>query len=149
MTLFSGLPVDQVFEEITLEDCPPCVLDTVYVTFESAPVEKVLAGRSHRNACYIVEVKISNTHVSKLQISGDGFLLSRLDGLRESELPRTVQSTVTDFLEAGARFDTADRVYTSNSKEFHVELHLEDNLDLHLFLDESGALLRQHEVGDF
>ncbi len=149
MTLFSGLPVERVFKEISVEECPGSVLETVQRSLESGHIERVLVGRASRRPCYFVEVEISENHATKLQISDDGTLVSQVDAMRESELPRTVKTAVTDFLKAGARFDTADHVLTTESEEFHVELDLGDNLDLHLFLDESGVVLRQHEVGDF
>lgn len=149
MSLFSGLPVERVFEEISLEHCPEEVLETVENNLDSGQIERVFVGRASRRPCYFVDVEISGNHATKLQISEDGTLLSQVDGMRESELPRTVQTAVTDFLRAGARFDTADHVLTSGREEFHVELDLGDNLDLHLFLDESGVVLRQHEVGDY
>lgn len=141
--------MEQVFKEISLEDCPPEVLAAVDGCFESGRVERILVGRASRRPCFFVEVALAENRVSKLQISEDGELLSRVDGMGKSDLPRTVKSAMTDFLNAGARFDAADRVFTPDHEEFHIELDLGDNLDLHLFLDDRGVLLRQHEVGDF
>lgn len=149
LTLFSGLPVDRFFTEISAEECPGSVADTLLDCLDSGRVERILTTPGRRRPCYFVEIELDGDLLRKLQISEDGTLLGRVDEMRPSELPRTVKSTVTEFLEAGARFDTADHVVTSEREEFHVELDLGDDLDLHLFLDESGALLRQHEVGDF
>lgn len=148
-TLFSGLPIDRFFEAIPPEDCPRNVATTVRSCLDSGRIDRILAARGRRNPCYFVEVALSGNHDRKLHISEDGTLLTRVDALRESELPSTVKSAVTGFLEAGARFDTADRVFTPESAEFHVELDLGDGLDLHLFLDDRGEVLRRHEVGDF
>lgn len=146
---FNGLPVERIFDQLPVENCPDTVLDTINENLDSGRILRVMAGRASGLPCFFVEIAISGDRVRKLQISGNGALLSRLDGMQRSELPRTVKSTVTDFLEAGARFDAADRVFTSDSEEFHVELDLGNNLDLHLFLDERGTLLRKHEVGDY
>ncbi len=149
MALFNGLPVERFFEEISAGDCPPNVVDTVLDCLDSGSIERILTARGRHRPFYFVEISLSGDLERRLQIFEDGTLLSRVDQMRESELPHTVKSTVTDFLDAGARFDTADHVLTSDSEEFHVELDLGDDLDLHLFLDERGVLLRQHEVGDY
>ena len=94
--------------------------------------------------------KVADERVERrLQISAEGSLLSQGDRIRESELPKTVKTAMNEFIAAGARFDGADHVLTTEREEFHIELDLGDDRDLHLFLDDRGVLLRQHEVGDF
>ena len=149
MPLFSGLPFERIFEEVSLEECPEMVAESIERHLSSGRIERILAARGGRRPYFFVEVALADRHVCKLQISEEGVLISRVDGIRRSELPETVRSTVTHFLKAGARFDAADRVCTSVSEEFHIELDLGNNLDLHLFLDERGVVLRRHEVGDF
>ena len=149
LTLFNGMPVEQFLEDISLEDCPRSVANTALKNLESGRIRRILTAQGRHRPFYYVELEVSGNLERKLQISEDGTLLGRVESIRKSELPRCVQSAVTEFLVEGARFDTADHVYTSESEEFHVELDLGDDLDLHLFLDETGALLRQHEVGDF
>ncbi len=147
--LFSGLPIEQIFEEISFDECPHKVLDSVSKCVPSGRIARILVERASRRYLFFVEVELPGNRECKLQISDDGELHSRIDGMRKSELPQIVNSTVTHFLKAGARFDTAERVFTVLSEEFHVQLDLGNNLDLHLFLDQSGALLRRHEVGDY
>lgn len=149
LTLFNGLPVEQFYEEIPADDCPGVVIDTVLDNLESGTIERILTSRGRHRPFYFVELSLNGKLDRRLQIAEDGTLLGRVDEMPESELPSTVKSAVTEFLDAGARFDTADHVFTSDREEFHVELDLGNNLDLHLFLDESGMLLRQHEVGDY
>ncbi|MEM1441073.1 MAG: hypothetical protein AAGF67_01945 [Verrucomicrobiota bacterium] len=131
------------------EDCPEAVAKVARKFAGKGRIERILKSRRKRRAAFHVEIALNNRLERSLQISEDGKLLSQVDRIRESELPVTVKNAVTGFLEEGARFDGADFVRTSESEEFHVELDLGDDLDLHLFLDEDGALLRQHEVGDF
>lgn len=136
-------------ERVALSDCPETVLATIRRHASTDQVGDI--GTIHRKdrTFYLVEIDHPDYGLRRLQIASDGAIYSVADGVGVSGLPAPVRSAVDCYLSSGARFDAADRVSTSGMHKYHVELDIGDNVDLHLFLDEGGAVLRRHEVADF
>jgi len=147
--LLSGVAPGPHTTGIPLADCPAPVRDIVLDHLQSGRIVTIQEVRRQRRALYLVEIDLPGARVRKLQVTADGSVFAIADEIRVSDLPRPVQSALDSFLTSGARFDTAERVSASGEREYHVELDLGDEVDLHLFLDEGGEVLRRHEVADF
>jgi hypothetical protein len=156
-TSFSPIPTARLFgaasgwraEEVFETQCPEAVLDTIELQVGDGRVGEIKRIPMESGAVYLAEILREGPRKRVLHIAADGTLLEVVDELGLRDLPRRVKSAITPLLDGGIRFDCADRVTGHGRMEFHVDLDLEDDVDLHLVVGEGGEILRRYEEGDF
>lgn len=146
--LAGGVSPELVAREIPLSQCPDPVREMIREHTGFGRVDEIKTIRTENRILYVAEIELPGQRERKLHVSGDGTLLKMVEDVRQGDLPRPVKAAIAPFLTPGVRFDSADRVTQSGRAEYHVEIDLADETDLHLVLDESGGILRRHENAD-
>ena len=156
-TSFSPIPTARLLgaasewraEEVYETECPESVLETIRDEAGDDEVGEIKRIPMESGAVYLAEIHRVGPRKRILHIAADGALLKVVDELGLRDLPRSVKSAISPLLSGEARFDCADRVVGSGRTEFHVDLDLVDDIDLHIVLGEGGEILRRCEEGDF
>lgn len=149
VTRRGGLAPVQIAEEIQPRQCPEAVMDTILDHLGKGNLEEIKRIPMESGVLYLAEIDLPGRRKRTLQISVDGTLLKTIDGIHLGDLPRRVKSALDPFLTVATHFDSADRIVSLGKTEFHVDLDLVDDVDLHLVLGEGGEILRHREVADF
>ncbi|MBL9161072.1 MAG: hypothetical protein JNJ70_26560 [Verrucomicrobiales bacterium] len=148
-TLLGGVSSVLLADEIPLSQCPEPVRETIRGNTGLGRIDEIKTIRMENRVLYLAEIDLPGKRERKLHIAGDGALLKMIEEIRPGDLPRKVKSTMDTFLAPGGRFDSADRVTAGGKVEYHVDLDLADDVDLHLVIDENGGILRRREEADF
>lgn len=146
--LLGGVTYGLFAEDVPLNQCPDQVLKTIKGNAGPGRIDEIKAIRRRSRVLYQAEIDLGQRE-RMLHVDNDGTLLNVFDEVRLGELPRRVKSAMEPFLTPGSRFDSAGRVTEGGATEYHVDLDLEDDVDLHLVLSESGGILRHREEADF
>ncbi len=147
--LLGGVASGLSAEGIPLKECPEPVRKTIRDHLGMGRIDEIKTIRVENRVLYLAEIDLPGKRERKLHVGGDGTLLKLVEEIRPGDLPRPVKSAIDPFLTKGTRFDGIDRVTAAGKTEYHVELDLVDDVDLHLVLGENGEILRRREEADF
>ena len=148
-TLLGGFSSGLHAEDISLKHCPERVRETIQDNLGVGRIDDIKVIRMQNRVLYLAEIDLPGNRERKIHIGGDGTLLKVVEELRLGDLPRQVKLTIETFLTPGADFESAARVTAAGKTEYHVELELAGDVDLHLVLNENGEILRRRELADF
>lgn len=148
-TLLGGVATGLRAEGIPPKQCPEPVWRTIRDHLGRGRLDEVKTISKNGRMLYLAEIELPGNRERMLHVGGDGTLLKFVEAIRLKELPRPVQSALDPFLANTTRFDGADRVTSGSGTEYHLDLELVDDVDLHLVLGERGEVLRRREEADF
>lgn len=148
-TLLGGVATGLHAEGIATKQCPEPVWRTIRDHLGKGRLDEVKTFSKDGRVLYHAEIELPGNRERMLHVGDDGTLLKLIEAIRLRELPRPVQSALDPFLANSTRFDGADRVLAGGKTEYHLDLELVDDVDLHLVLGERGEVLRHREEADF
>ncbi len=148
-TLLGGVATGLRAEGIPTKQCPEPVWRTIRDHLGKGRLDEVKTIRKDGRILYLAEIELPGSRERLLHVGDDGTLHKLIEEIRLKDLPYPVQSALNPFLANSTRFDGADRVRADGRTEYHLDLELVDDVDLHLVLGESGEVLRRREEADF
>lgn len=148
-TLLGSIANKALADEITLSQCPEPVAQAIKSHRGLNRIDDIRQVRTANRIQYLAEFELPGERERKLHFSEDGILLKVIEDVRQSELPRKVRMALVPFLAGASRYEDAERVRAEGKTEYHIEIDLPDDVDLHLVMDEDGGILRRREEADF